>query len=465
MKDSLEKLIYLLNSNNDKYIKIAIYALRKFFVDKVKNNNLIDEKGNVNLNENNFYLDDFINLKIYDKLFFILHQNKKDYINCYEIFWILLDSSIFPSKIGENPYDYYFNFLSKENIDLYNYYIIDKQTPKEIILLLIKFISNLCLFNEKIRLLLLKKNFISNSFSKIKNLNENINYDVFSEFYHLFSIITKNYNNFDLNSSKIFFHIFSSPLNIINDEEIEIYCLYGLEKLSKIKDEDIIKLFTESNNIINNYKTFLESPLKEESIIYFLKILSNLLLNTNSINIKNFIQKISILNIYLFLINPSIINLFNEKENIKSEIIIGLGNLCLIDLNYIINIINNDNIYNFLLNILNESNFTNKIYVLKTLYNIFKTENIQYSQDKIFFLLKKLSIMMKIEKNKNLIKEIIDLNFILISILINNNESNIEGISLILNNLGYEDIIQRKEIYESLNEEQYNILNSLIGIN
>ena len=465
MKDSLEKLIYLLNSNNDKYIKIAIYALRKFFVDKVKNNNLIDEKGNVNLNENNFYLDDFINLKIYEKLFEILNQNKIDYINCYEIFWILLDSSIFPSKIGDNLYDYYSIFLSKKNIDLYNYYITDIQTPKEIVLLLIKFISNLCLFNEKIRLLLLKNNFISNSFSKIKNLNENINYDVFAEFYHLFSIIAKNYNNFDLNSSKIFFHIFSSPLNIINNEEIEIYCLYGLEKLSKIKDENIIQLFKESNIIINNYKTFLESPLNEQSISYLLKTLSNLLLNTDSINIKDFIQKISILNIYLFLINPSIINLFNEKENIQSEIIIGLGNLCLIDSNYIINVINNDNIYNFLLNILNESSFKNKIYVLKTFYNLYKGDNIQYNQDKIIFLLKKLSIMMKIEVNKKLIEEIIDLNFILISIVINNNESNIEGISIILNNLGYEDIIQRKEIYESLNKEQYNILNSLIRIN
>lgn len=465
MKDSFEKLIYLLNSNNDKYIKIAIYALRKFFVDKIKNNNLIDEKGNINLNENNFYLDDFINLKIYEKLFEILNQNKKDYINCYEIFWILLDSSIFPSRIGNNPYDYYSIFLSKKNIDLYNYYIIDIQTPKEIILLLVKFISNLCLFNENIRLLLLKNNFISNSFSKVKNLNENINYDVFSEFYHLFSIITKNYNNFDLNSSKIFFHIFSSPLNIINNEEIEIYCLYGLEKLSKIKDVNIIKLFLESNIIINNYKTFLESPLKEQSITYLLKILSNLLLNTNVINLKDFIQSISILNIYLFLINPSIINLFNEKEKIQSEIIIGLGNLCLIDSNYIINIINNDNIYNFLLNILNESSFINKIYVLKTLYNIFKADNIQYNQEKILFLLTKLSTMMKIEINKKLIEEIIDLNFILISILINNNESNIEAISLFLNNLGYEDIIQRKEIVESLNEEQYNILNSLIRKN
>ena len=455
MKDSFEKLIYLLNSNNNKYIKIAIYALRKFFVNKIKNNNLIDEKGNINLNENNFYLDDFINLKIYEKLFEILIQNKKDYINCYEIFWILLDSSIFPSRIGNNPYDYYSIFLSKKNIDLYNYYIIDIQTPKEIILLLVKFISNLCLFNENIRLLLLKNNFISNSFSKVKNLNEN----------HLFSIITKNYNNFDLNSSKIFFHIFSSPLNIINNEEIEIYCLYGLEKLSKIKDVNIIKLFLESNIIINNYKTFLESPLKEQSITYLLKILSNLLLNTNVINIKDFIQKISILNIYLSLINPSIINLFNEKEKIKSEIIIGLGNLCLIDSNYIINIINNDNIYNFLLNILNESSFINKIYVLKTLYNIFKADNIQYNQEKILFLLTKLSTMMKIEINKKLIEEIIDLNFILISILINNNESNIEAISLFLNNLGYEDIIQRKEIVESLNEEQYNILNSLIRKN
>ena len=465
MKDSFEKLIYLLNSNNDKYIKIAIYALRKYFVDKIKGNNLIDEKGNINLNENNFYLDDFINLKIYEKLFEILIQNKKDYINCYEIFWILLDSSIFPSRIGNNPYDYYSIFLSKKNIDLYNYYIIDIQTPKEIILLLVKFISNLCLFNENIRLLLLKNNFISNSFSKVKNLNENINYDVFSEFYHLFSIITKNYNNFDLNSSKIFFHIFSSPLNIINNEEIEIYCLYGLEKLSKIKDVNIIKLFLESNIIINNYKTFLESPLKEQSITYLLKILSNLLLNTNVINLKDFIQSISILNIYLFLINPSIINLFNEKDKIQSEIIIGLGNLCLIDSNYIINIINNDNIYNFLLNILNESSFINKIYVLKTLYNIFKADNIQYNQEKILFLLTKLSTMMKIEINKKLIEEIIDLNFILISILINNNESNIEAISLFLNNLGYEDIIQRKEIVESLNEEQYNILNSLIRKN
>ncbi len=465
MKDSFEKLIYLLNSNNDKYIKIAIYALRKFFVNKIKNNNLIDEKGNINLNENNFYLDDFINLKIYEKLFEILIQNKKDYINCYEIFWILLDSSIFPSRIGNNPYDYYSIFLSKKNIDLYNYYIIDIQTPKEIILLLVKFISNLCLFNENIRLLLLKNNFISNSFSKVKNLNENINYDVFSEFYHLFSIITKNYNNFDLNSSKIFFHIFSSPLNIINNEEIEIYCLYGLEKLSKIKDINIIKLFLESNIIINNYKALLESPLKEQSITYLLKILSNLLLNTNVINIKDFIQKISILNIYLSLINPSIINLFNEKEKIQSEIIIGLGNLCLIDSNYIINIINNDNIYNFLLNILNESSFINKIYVLKTLYNIFKADNIQYNQEKILFLLTKLSTMMKIEINKKLIEEIIDLNFILISILINNNESNIEAISLFLNNLGYEEIIQRKEIIESLNEEQYNILNSLIRTN
>ncbi len=465
MKDSFEKLIYLLNSNNDKYIKIAIYALRKFFVNKIKNNNLIDEKGNINLNENNFYLDDFINLKIYEKLFEILIQNKKDYINCYEIFWILLDSSIFPSRIGNNPYDYYSIFLSKKNIDLYNYYIIDIQTPKEIILLLVKFISNLCLFNENIRLLLLKNNFISNSFSKVKNLNENINYDVFSEFYHLFSIITKNYNNFDLNSSKIFFHIFSSPLNIINNEEIEIYCLYGLEKLSKIKDINIIKLFLESNIIINNYKALLESPLKEQSITYLLKILSNLLLNTNVINIKDFIQKISILNIYLSLINPSIINLFNEKEKIQSEIIIGLGNLCLIDTNYIINIINNDNIYNFLLNILNESSFINKIYVLKTLYNIFKADNIQYNQEKILFLLTKLSTMMKIEINKKLIEEIIDLNFILISILINNNESNIEAISLFLNNLGYEEIIQRKEIIESLNEEQYNILNSLIRTN
>ena len=140
MNDSLEKLSYLLNSNNDKYIKIAIYALRKFFVDKVKNNNLIDAKGNVNLNENSFYLDDFINLKIYDKLFFILHQNKKDYINCYEIFWILLDSSIFPSRIGNNFYDYHFIFFTQENIDLYNFLVINNETPKEIVLLLIKFL-------------------------------------------------------------------------------------------------------------------------------------------------------------------------------------------------------------------------------------------------------------------------------------------------------------------------------------
>ena len=92
MKDSFEKLIFLLNSNNEKYMKMGIYALRKFFVEKVKSNNAIDENGNIDINKNTFYLDDFINNKIFEKLFNIINNNRKDFINCYEIFWILLDS-------------------------------------------------------------------------------------------------------------------------------------------------------------------------------------------------------------------------------------------------------------------------------------------------------------------------------------------------------------------------------------
>ena len=463
MKDSFEKLIFLLNSNNEKYMKMGIYALRKFFVEKVKSNNAIDENGNIDINKNTFYLDDFINNKIFEKLFNIINNNRKDFINCYEIFWILLDSSIFPSRIGNNFYDYHFIFFTQENIDLYNFLVINNETPKEIVLLLIKFLSNLCLYNENIRLLLLKNNLVSNSFSRIKNTNGIINYEILYEFYHLFSIIAKNFNNFDFDSSKIFFHIFSSPMDISNEEGIQIYCLYGLEKLSRIKDENIIKLFTESKVIIDNYKNLIKPPLKEELIFYSLKILSNLLLNTSSINVKNFIQKIDILNIYLYLIDPSVINLFLEKINIQSEIIIGFGNLCLIEPNYGIYLTNYDNIYHLLLKVLEDTSFNNKIYSLKTFYNAFKIENINISEEKILLLLKKLIFMMNIESNKKLLIEVLDVTLILISILINYNDSDIEKVRFILNNFGFEDIIQRKEIFECLNEEQYQLFNLFIN--
>ena len=194
-----------------------------------------------------------------------------------------------------------------------------------------------------------------------------------------------------------------------------------------------------------------------------MKILSNLLLNTSSINVKNFIQKIDILNIYLYLIDPSVINLFLEKINIQSEIIIGFGNLCLIDPNYGIYLTNYDNIYHLLLKVLEDTSFNNKIYSLKTFYNAFKIENINISEEKILLLLKKLIFMMSIESNKKLLIEVLDVTLILISILINNNDSDIEKVSFILNNFGFEDVIQRKEIFECLNEEQYQLFNLFIN--
>ena len=127
-EDSMQKLAYLLSSQDDNEVKFGLFAVRKFFENLMRV--LYDNQGqniSYKLSKNEMKIssdfDIFLNNNIIDLLFKVLNKNidkdnKNSYINIYEIVRIFINmSSIYPQE-EKKRYEFFNILLNKDNLNI-----------------------------------------------------------------------------------------------------------------------------------------------------------------------------------------------------------------------------------------------------------------------------------------------------------------------------------------------------------
>jgi hypothetical protein len=161
----------------------------------------------------------------------ILKNNKSDYIIIYEIFWILINITLFSTS--DLNFDYYNKFVENDFINLYNYYLHEKTFPQEILIIIYNFLNNITVFYKEIRIKLIQTDFILNSIKYLKDNNIIKKNILIENLYKLFKNISKNNNDYNEDLARKFFNIFIEIfiLDIDKNNILLLICLYGLKNI------------------------------------------------------------------------------------------------------------------------------------------------------------------------------------------------------------------------------------------
>ena len=338
-EDSMQKLAYLLSSQDDNEVKFGLFAVRKFFENLMRV--LYDNQGqniSYKLSKNEMKIssdfDIFLNNNIIDLLFKVLNKNidkdnKNSYINIYEIVRIFLNmSSIYPQE-EKKRYEFFNILLNKDNLNiLIN--TIKVHIPQEIISNVFLLFANVALEEDETIEILVNSPLTQATFNYLKE-NKNINEEILTRIYKLLYILYSLFNKLDSQANKILFKIFSLPLYNFKNKEILYYSLEILNMLSKNKDIQIENCFN-NINIISAFNTIIfDSPIEnnEPLINLILDIFTNLIEKRNPEFVKNFINTGSCLTFYNNLLNKYKSENKDKDRNVEVNIIVAVNNLIL----------------------------------------------------------------------------------------------------------------------------------------
>jgi len=397
----------------------------------------------------------------------ILKNNKSDYIIIYEIFWILINITLFSTS--DLNFDYYNKFVENDFINLYNYYLHEKTFPQEILIIIYNFLNNITVFHKEIRIKLIQTDFILNSLKYLKDNNIIKKNILIENLYKLFKNISKNYNDYNEDLARKFFNIFIEIfiLDIDKNNILLLICLYGLKNISKIQNENIQILFIKCDilNILINNK--IEN---DESNLIKLKILNNLIIN-NIKQVNNYITCDNKILILITEILKEIIFCTGEfRIKMFEKILYCLNNLTLLDFNIANNIISNFLLINFINErIIYESDLKIRIIAVKILHNILTILSTDIPINIIFKFIPSLIFILKNERNEEIIKESFNCigKIIQISIYLdgkNNENNNIQSIRNNLNNLELYDILNRDLIINQIDNQQIKEIKNFLKI-
>ena len=269
VNNTMNKLKYLLTSKDDDEVKYGLYATRKHFQFLIRglyhNENIKDNlisKSDIEKNDNN-ELEIFIDNNIINLLLDIIKNNIgkyeiKNFINIYEVLWILINMTVIPPKNKVKIIEFFKNFTKNENLNNFLTLIQNVNTPQEIVNNILILLSNISHDEPVIINILIKSNLTAAILFYLKT-NQKINIEILNKIYRLLNNLYKsNYTNLSIDAYKTIFKIGSLPLYNFKKKEIIKNCLEILLMLSKLNYPEIgqcfndLKLMGALNDIIFN---------------------------------------------------------------------------------------------------------------------------------------------------------------------------------------------------------------------
>ena len=341
-QSTIDKLKYLLQSNDDNEVKYGLFAIRKFFVNTMRglyfkeDEHLKFSKDEIKVCKE---LDIFINNNIIDLIFQIMNKsiNKNEklyFINIYESLWIFINMTSAMPGDKNKQIEFYKTFLKEEYLNIFINIIKNNYTPQEIIINVLILLVNIGLQDNIFIDILINSPLIQVLFSYLKT-NKNINSDVLVYIYNILHLLCSKLNTFtnlDIEAYKTIFKIFSLPLYNFKNKDILNYCLQILILLSEKNNPQIENFFTDFNlfstfnNIIFNENEKIDDI--ENIIISILDILYNLIQKRNN-ELQAYINSGSFLMFY----NNLLIKFKNENKvinfKIEEDILTSVNNLIL----------------------------------------------------------------------------------------------------------------------------------------
>ena len=337
--NSIEKLKYLLLSKDDNEVKFGLWATRKHFQNLMieiycSNENFCSMK----ITENNIkignYLDTFIDNNIIDLLFYIIAQSfekndKSGYINIYEVLWIFINMScIYPDKEDKKK-EFFNTFIKNTNLNiLVN--LVQNDIPQEIIVNALRLIYNITCGEKGIKEVMINTSLILSLFNYLK-AHQNINQDILLKIYQVLFLLCSTFDNFNIDAYKKLFKIFVLPIYNFKNNEMIIYCLEILKKLSSIKNKEIESCFNDMNLFATLNDIIFNNEIKKIEIIItlILDIFNNLIVKDNKELQNSIVYSGSFLKFY----NNLLIKYKNEKAIInycvEDNLIASINNLIL----------------------------------------------------------------------------------------------------------------------------------------
>lgn len=480
-KETMNKLKFLLSSQDDNEIKYGLYATRKFF--QQLNRELYKKEGQNNTNKIDIKdikmsseFDLFLNNKIIDLIFQILNKNcekndKNAYINIYESLWIFINmTSIYPNK--NKKYEFFQILLAQNNLNiLIN--LINNNIPQEIISNVLIIFANTALEEGKEReyiKILINSSLTHVLFNYLKT-NKNINKEILGKIYRILFFLYYKYNKLDLEAYKIMFKIFSLPIYNFKDKEILSYCLEMLNVLSNIEDPQIencfnnINLFAEFNNII------FDDPIEgNEIIINILLEIFNNLITRRIIGLENSnINPGSLLMFYNNLLNKYKSEQKIKDNNVELNIIVSANNLIMMgkadNIKYILG--EGLEIFNFFMESA-RSVFNNlKCFGIKSFLNILMKDNGVIEIKNMYDMVNTIIDTLKIDEFSNCYIGCIKATFLIIKKSEANKFEN--DLKTYLNNKGFINFLEKIETklinnLENIKLEEGDNIDNLINI-
>ena len=341
-QSTMDKIKYLLQSNDDNEVKYGLFAIRKFFVNTMRGLYYKEEehskfsKDEIKVCKE---LDIFINNNIIDLIFQIMNKsmnkNEKQYfINIYESIWIFINMTSAIPGDKNKQFEFYKRFLKEEYLNIFINIIKNNNIPQEIIINVLILLVNIGLQDNIFVDILINSSLIQVLFSYLK-ANKNINSDVLVYIYkilHLLCSKLNTFNNLDIEAYKTIFKIFSLPLYNFKNKDLLNYCLNILFLLSEKNNPEIehffsdINLFSAFNNIIFDDNKNIDDI--EDIITLILDILYNLIQKEND-ELQTYINSGS----FLIFYNNLLIKFKNEHKvinfKIEEDILASVNNLIL----------------------------------------------------------------------------------------------------------------------------------------
>lgn len=332
-KSCMDKLKYLLESNDDNEVKYGLFATRKFFQNLMRELYYKEDGNIIKINSLNEIkkckeIDIFIKYNIIDLIFQIMNKSidKNEiqyYINIYESLWICINMAGVMPEEQKYRTDYFKTFVKNEYLNIYINIIKNTNTPQEIILNLLMFLTNLS-YQESIDSLI-NSSLTQVLFTYLK-ANKNINSDVLVHIYKILHILCSNYKNLNIDAYRTIFKIFSLPLYNFKNKELLNYCLLTLISLSEQNNPQIIQMFNDINFFSALNDIIFNDTIKdnENLINLILELFYNLILKENNEIQNNIINSRAFIEFYKNLLikykNENIIMYYKIDENIITSV-------------------------------------------------------------------------------------------------------------------------------------------------
>ena len=347
-------------------IKYGLYAVRKFFQDIIwtlSNNNNYQINDNKDKNEDpkddmyinmngenkialvkiekvdnkqlcNDYLEVFLENDIINILFEIIKNNlnineKQNYSNIFECFWIFINMSAINIKKDNYREKFCSSFVENDNLLALLSLINPQKYPQEIIHNVLILLGNIifeypCIINILINSSL--TNICFDYLKKIENVNPEITLKILRLLYFLY-----NYSNIklDIETYKTLFNVFSLFLKNFDYKEITNYCLETLSMLSSQGNKESIECFNDLDLMSALNNIIVTKPIKNNEIIinHILDIFCNIIEKGNENINKNIIEP-GMLTIFY----NNILRKYKEENividnKVEENIIISVNNL------------------------------------------------------------------------------------------------------------------------------------------